>query len=250
VEYWQAWLILIALVVGGLAAGIGITYYYFSQPAVPEVQEPAIVEKPQVQPPQDQPKPTQQVQQPTEPRTQAELSEAQKQVKKIIDTYDASVNGFLYFYEGNKYYVKKNKIKIEYNDMQGLSSNVPYNTVYLDTITREAVAFCQDLDDASGRRCAGREKTPVPMQFNQFYTLTPNDWIQKLRTATTPTVKLKAKMLFNRNVHEVTWDNIILYVDSTFGVPMQAIEGSNQYSYMQMAVNQVTAKDVTRPDQG
>ena len=93
---------------------------------------------------------------------------------------------------------------------------------------------------------------PVQVMYNQFYVFTPADWMDKMRTAQDPTVTFKAKTLFNRRVDEITWEQgsaqTTVYVDHTFGVPIEAIQGTEKWDYLQMGINQVAALDVTRPD--
>ena len=248
-ESWKAWTILIIIIL--IAAGVGffISQYTTGNANIaPEIKQEIPVEE-KIEQPKAASAPRV-IQAPQEEQTTSTPQE-NTDVKKIIDLYDSSVNGFLYFFEKDKYFVKNNKIKIELDYLRETADG-KYNVVYLDTRTKEAVAFCQDKDDVSGRKCDGLKNKPVQVMYNQFYVFTPADWMDKMRTAQDPTVTFKAKTLFNRRVDEITWEQgsaqTTVYVDHTFGVPIEAIQGTEKWDYLQMGINQVAALDVTRPD--
>ena len=251
-EYWHAWAIIIILIIAGAGGGFGIAYYLIHKDTGVDTGNTAPLASAQeptpVVPQQKTPESKSTAQKEATPSSVLP-SQTSSSAKKIIDKYDTSVNGYLYYYASNKFLIKNNKIKIIFNDVQELAPGIPFNTVYLDTKTKEAFAFCEDVDDASGRKCRDKEKIPTTVQYNQFAILTPGDWINKLRSAISPSIVEKSQTLFNRNVDEVSWDDLTLYVDHTYGIPVEAIQGKNKYDYLQLAVNQVSAQDVTRPDQ-
>ncbi|MBS3127533.1 hypothetical protein J4410_00115 [Candidatus Woesearchaeota archaeon] len=110
-ESWKAWTILIIIIL--IAAGVGffISQYTTGNANIaPEIKQEIPVEE-KIEQPKAASAPRV-IQAPQEEQTTSTPQE-NTDVKKIIDLYDSSVNGFLYFFEKDKYFVKNNKIKIE-----------------------------------------------------------------------------------------------------------------------------------------
>ena len=251
-ESWKAWAILCIIIIIAVGVGFGIAKYMAnSQPVEGQTQKETVnVPAQKVEEPVSQLPPEAIPQTPQPIEAQPQLSD-NTNLKKIIDLYDSSVNGLLYYFQDDKYFLKNNKIKIELKNLRDTSQGI-FNVVYLDTKTREAVAFCHELDDSTGKKCEGLKKIPVQVEYNQFYTLTPVDWMDRVRTAQNSVVTFKAKTLFNRRVDEIVWGQgagqTTVFVDHTFGAPIEIIQGTQKWDYFQMGINQVAATDVTRPD--
>lgn len=68
-------------------------------------------------------------------------------------------------------FVKGNRMKIILPEPSAFVRGNYYNVVYLDTQTKEAVGYCEDL-----KRCNDLNKRFEDIDYDYYYQLTPRDW--------------------------------------------------------------------------
>lgn len=160
-----------------------------------------------------------------------ELLEEGKTVKSISYKYKGLETGNFYY----DFYVKGDKVRyIPDRGTKSLEEEKSYNAVYLDKAESTAEAYCDD------RKCVYKGKK-ADLRFVEYDILTPFDWSDKITTAE----KIGEELIGSRN----TWklkanDNIVVWVDIFYGVPLKITQNDNKYEFTRMTFNDVKDSDV------
>lgn len=95
-----------------------------------------------------------------------------------------------YFREQYEVFVKGDKMKVVLPEASKFIRGEYYDTVYLDLITKEAVAYCEDK-----KRCSDFYEA-FDVDYEQYYRQTPVDWTLSLVCAE----KVSTENMFSRDV--------------------------------------------------
>jgi len=148
-----------------------------------------------------------------------------------------------YFRDEYEVFVKDNKMKIVLPEASKFVRGEYFNTIYLDTDSKEAIAYCEDRV-----RCDDLNK-PFEVEYNDYYELTPKDWILTLGCAD----NIGTETMFNRHTVVVEYkedsktNRMNLY--SYYGVAAQVIKDIDakepkMWSF-EMISSSLTKEDVT-----
>ena len=204
---------------------------------IPVAREPAAVEEPTT------------TKEPVDPKVESLLDKS-KEVTSYMYLFDAS--------EPTAYtvYIKGNKIKKVYFDTQRLQSNVFYNTVYLDTEEKTAVATCEE----SGVSCENYYNKAYPTNYDiEYPRLQPLKMLENVG----PDAKVISKERFdNRDLTIIEFTNPLgkserLSLDNYFGVPVRQViyvlqddqeVVLDKHTFTRLDVNNIKNADVTLPE--
>lgn len=176
--------------------------------------------------------------------------------KKVLDLLElnSKVTGIKYNYQDitirPQVYtisIKGDKIKVEIPRDTIENPDYRYTTIYLDTQTGEAEAYCEDRDDFY---CPDPNK-PFDVDYNEYYKKTPYAWLEILRQADEAEV-VAEETIDRRKVMKVIAIEDGLqteyWIDNYYGMPLQIIvDGDKEegfYYFREMAFNKVKDTDV------
>ncbi|MBD3259423.1 hypothetical protein GF371_02205 [Candidatus Woesearchaeota archaeon] len=147
-----------------------------------------------------------------------------------------------YFREESEVYVKDSKMKIILPEASKFTRGEYFNAVYLDTDTKEAIAYCEDRV-----RCDDLNK-PFDVEYDDYYVFTPMDWAKMLGCGD----KTGTETMFNRNTAVVEYKedgktNIMNLYDY-YGVAAQVVKDVDAKDpkmwTFEVLSNSVTEEDV------
>ncbi len=138
--------------------------------------------------------------------------------------------------------------RLVYATPQNLPDNSIVDTIFLNTESSRASGFCR----IAGRVCIPFEGKRFTLAFNQFYQITPKDWVLKFANASPSEFSPKAQIIDSRFVTKVVFESprtkTTVFVDEFTKLPVRVLEeGANtkkQYDYYDVKVNTVLAKEV------
>jgi hypothetical protein len=136
-----------------------------------------------------------------------------------------------FFYD---FFVKGNLIK--YNPIPDYKAididDDAYDSVYINTLNKTAEAYC----DSRKCRIKGKKRD---LDYESAYIKTPLDWLNVGNAE-----KIGEELIEKRAAWKLSTDNGTLWVDTFFGVPLQARFDGNEYKFMKMAFNDVDDTEV------
>ena len=192
--------------------------------------------------------------------------DASSLLEQLMKTYTESVESYKYNYHKNWYYVRGSKIKIHLAESIQFTGKTVDNkhysvfyvdTVYLDTIEKTAVGYCEGNDPRLGkRRCLKLDLTdvPYPLISEDFYTKRPDEWLFEVYTLD-PEVKTETGYYYlgPRKVKRIEYTDepkkTIMYYDEAIGLPVKIStyineQFSRMWLYDFLSINTVKDKHV------
>lgn len=192
--------------------------------------------------------------QPTEPE-EVEISEPEEDVEEEpeeVKVMDPEIRELLdkglelksasyQFYgpESNKdiyeFYIMGDYIKYHPTEfLKRLDLEDSYNSIYIDKSGGTAEAYCDD------RQCKVKGKKK-DLFYEDVYIRTPIDWLELITYAE----KIQDEKIGKRDTWKLSGnDDIVMWVDTYYGVPMQVQVGENMYEFTKMTFNDVEEEDV------
>lgn len=160
-----------------------------------------------------------------------DLLEEGKDVKSISYNYKGpETNNFYY-----EFYVKGDKVKyLPERELKSLDREDSYNSIYLDKAESTAEAYCD------ARQCVHKGKK-ADLRYVEYDISTPFDWLDKITSAE----KVSEELIGSRKTWKINAnDNIELWIDTFYGVPLQVVQNSNKYEFSKMVLNNLKDSDV------
>ncbi len=118
------------------------------------------------------------------------VSQPQQRTKmyRFLDTFAQNVKSYEFDYKGNSYYIKGAKYKIILSSPVTVKEvtfgNVKkglyyYDTIYMDRVSRAAMAYCEGHSSEVNRQCSQLELYDLayPVQFDKYDIMLPEDWL-------------------------------------------------------------------------
>ncbi|MBI2208951.1 hypothetical protein HYU50_05650 [Candidatus Woesearchaeota archaeon] len=165
------------------------------------------------------------------------------EVKQLLDTAGTKVKSVRYSYKGPEtadfyyqFYVKGNKIKyLPDPDYKAIDVDEDaYDAIYLDKGLKTALAYCDD------RKCRVKGQK-AELGYNDAYIMTPLDWLSQIKSAE----KTGEELINKRSAWKLSTNAGTVWVDTFFGVPLQAESSGNLYKFDKISFNDVKDEDVT-----
>ena len=170
----------------------------------------------------------------------------QQKVKSHSFYYSTSENWNLV---RDQYFVKGNRIKIKLYEVNQWDKDY-FDTVYLNTDTKEAEAFCEDTDKA---RCRDNDRK-FDISYDDFIMKTPLTWLNEMATS--------AKVISSESFDErqsyvleypgVDGATVRIWIDKFSGVPVKVLvyvgELENQaelHGFKDLSINSVTNAEMS-----
>ncbi len=193
---------------------------------------------------------------PDEPELDESLS---KELRDLLTKADNSVSSFKYLaWHPEKeryldtYFVKGSKIKIKLYEYEPYNIENYFDTVYLDTSAKTAVAKCE-----STQRCISKniDKTKETYQAGYYDYLpkeTPYTWIKKVKTAEIVGPELYENRRASTKIRYKADDSLVeMWIDDRYGLALKVTitkgGATNTYKYADIGVNSLKDSDVMPP---
>lgn len=172
-----------------------------------------------------------------------EVEEVSSEVNQLLSLSKEKVQSISYKYKGPEtkgffyeFFVKGNKIKYVM-DPTHKDVNIDedaYDTIYVNKESKTALAYCDN------KRCKVKGKKAV-LDYDDSYIPTALDWLDNMESAE----KIGEELIGMRNIWKLSANNITIWVDTFFGVPLQAESEGQIYQFQKMTFNQVKDGDVS-----
>jgi len=165
------------------------------------------------------------------------------EVVELLAKADQKVKSLRYMYKGPEtkdffydFFIVSNRIKYTLDPPYKVidADDDAYDTIYLNTESKTALAYCD------GRKCSSKGKKAV-LDYDGNYILTPFDWIKEIKSAE----KTGEQLISNRNTWILSGNNITMWVDTFFGIPLQVEFDENQYYFQKVGFNNVKEEEVS-----
>ncbi|MBW2987191.1 hypothetical protein KY336_01450 [Candidatus Woesearchaeota archaeon] len=147
-----------------------------------------------------------------------------------------------YLRKESEVFVKDEKMKIVLPEPPAFIRGEYYNAVYLDTDTKEAIAYCEDR-----KRCDDYNE-PFDVEYDDYYRLTPMDWAMTLGCAE----NIGTETMYNRDVivaeYEKDGKTNRMWLYNYYGVTSQIIEDVEAKEPAAQRTFEVLSKSVTDED--
>ncbi len=168
---------------------------------------------------------------------------------KTLFEKSAKVNDMLFYYietpniaPDNKYFMSRDKMKIELREKVKLDPSNQFDTVYLDLVGKTGIAYCEERSPAG--LCPDRNKI-YDADYNKYMIITPFEWIKRITWAD---VTGKSKTLYQRNAIEVNFKikdvQGSMFVDGYWGIPMYVTYNGKTFDYRDIAVNMLNESEL------
>jgi hypothetical protein len=168
---------------------------------------------------------------------------------KTLFEKSAKVNDMLFYYietpniaPDNKYFMSRDKMKIELMKKVILDPSNQFDTIYLDLVGKTGWAYCEERSPAG--LCPDRNKI-YDVDYNTYMIITPFEWIKRITWAD---VTGKSKSLYQRTAVEVTFKikdtEGSMWVDGYWGIPMYVTYNGNTFDYRDIAVNMLNESEL------
>ncbi len=132
-------------------------------------------------------------------------------------------------------WIKKLMVKREFNVQTEVLNKNEKDVIIFNLADKTATVYCE-----SKKFCIKTGNVGA-VDFNQYYVKTPLDWVDGVTSAE----KKGEARLANRNVWILQLDeNVTLWVDTYFGVPLRVDNGQERYEFQNSIFNSVEEKDV------
>ncbi len=172
-----------------------------------------------------------------------------KEIQDLITKSETKVQSMQYLLDivtnqkaegkNNIYYIKGDKIKIKLYEPLTTLANERYDTIYLDTSAKTAVAYCEDKTNP---RCTDPNKTFVLSYSDVKVPKTPYQWIHSFTYAEVT----GHETIENKQTTRIeTPDGTILWVNVYNGMPVRVFTADTEYHFKDFATNHLKDSDVT-----
>jgi hypothetical protein len=163
-------------------------------------------------------------------------------VKALFDKSAKAKSMQFYYVESpntmpdNKYYMTREKMRIELKVMAKYGETEAYDIVYLDLVNKRGVGYCEE----KGTGYCADNNLIYDVDYNDYMIITPFEWLDRITWAD---VTGKSKMIDNRNAVEVSFkvkeNTGSMFVDAFFGIPMIVTYNGKTFDYRSITMNQV-----------
>jgi len=190
---------------------------------------------------------------PTSTKPKVFSGELDEDVKELLSKADEKITSYQFTYAGppdnlarDVWNIKGTRIKVELFDENWISHDEYYDTVYIDTVKKTAVGYCQNPRTA---RCADKDKE-FDVNYEGIMIKTPYQWVKSLQT---PVEILGTEMLYDRKVTVLRYmdgeKEYKQWVDSFAGLTtrVQIKEPGKdpvKWEYRYLAINSVRDSDL------
>jgi len=139
--------------------------------------------------------------------------------------------------------------RIDYNKPKSLATGDIVDIVYFNTDTKRAAGFCR-THERTCKPYAGNRRSLV---YQEFYYITPKDWVVKFQNVAPSEFVEKAQIINDRFTNKVVFKNsqltTTLFIDSHTKFPVRVTEeaksgAKSRYDYDDLSRGTVKAKDV------
>lgn len=189
---------------------------------------------------------------PTETK-KAPSTEVTAEVKEILERADKKVKSFSYYYSepptltaADKFFVKGTKMMIKLYEPQQFDKRIYFDTVYLDTAAKTAVAYCEDPSDV---RCPDKSRE-FDVDYDDYFRKTPYMWVKEITYAQ----KIGEEQLDQRDVDTLQYEEggktVTVWVNTFYGLAQKVVveQGGSEHMclFTDLNVNKLDDKDVVR----
>ena len=173
-----------------------------------------------------------------------EAKEMTKDVKELLARASKKVESYSYYYYGPEtqlaynLFIKGNKTKIIPPERVKVRENEFYDTTYLNTETKTALAYCESLNTLI---CQDTSKE-FTLSYKDAYLKTPMDWLDEIKYAE----RLSEETMQERKTIKLVSGEVgTIWIENFYGVPFQVEKDGKTYRFERMVFNQVKDSDVT-----
>ena len=161
---------------------------------------------------------------------------------KDVDELHYMLRETPYLRKESEFFVKDEKMKIILPEPPAFIRGEYFNAVYLDTDTKEAIAYCEDR-----KRCDDYNE-PFIVEYDDYYRQTPMDWVLTLGCAE----NIGTETMYNRDVvvaeYEKDGKTNRMWLYNYYGVASQVIEDVEAKEPAAQRTFEVLSKSVTDED--
>jgi len=176
-------------------------------------------------------------------KDEVKQEEITDEIKEFLSIAENKVQSLRYSYKGPqtddflyRFLVKGNKIKYTPEPSRSTieTDENDYDTIYIDIELKTAEGYCES------RKCKVKGKK-INLNYDESYIWTPLDWLDNIESAE----KLGEQTIGKRNVWKLSSSNLgTIWVDSFFGVPLQAEYEDNLYRFQEISFNDIKDEEV------
>jgi len=149
---------------------------------------------------------------------------------------------------GATYKVRSHLQRIDYHRPKSIVNGRIIDVVYFDNDDRTAVGFCRSHEIP----CEPYAGERFILNYNQFHTLTPKDWIDQFKRQAPTEYIPNAQIINSRDVDQFTFKNplgqTIIFIDTFTKLPTRVQEQSANskinYDFDDILIGKVKAKEV------
>ena len=211
-------------------------------PAEPVVEEKVVAPSPA---PKVETKPAEPVQ---------ETMKNTPDVQAVLDKADEKVTSYEFYYAPppdnlarNKYHVKDTKVKVELYEVNFYNPEDYFDTVYLDTVKKTAVAFCENRQTS----LCGKSTQAQNLPYEEYAIKLPHEYLAEVSSAT----KIGSETLYDRMTvklkYEVNGQAYETWVDQYSGLPLRIKVGLDKeapkFEFREMGINSLDIEEVSPP---
>jgi hypothetical protein len=179
------------------------------------------------------------------PEEVPEVKEMSAEVKQLLSIADTKVESLRYSYKGPQtgdyiwdFVVKGDNIKyFPIPDYKTIDiDDDAYDTIYINKESKTVEGYCD------ARKCHVKGKK-ADLNYDDVYVWTPLDWLENIEYAE----KIGEELIGGRrSTWKLSTSNLgTVWVDSFYGVPLQAELEGNKYQFLNIVFNDVTDEEVT-----
>jgi len=184
-----------------------------------------------------------------EPEEQIPVDKDLSEEAQALFDKSAKVNNIRYYFvptpdflPEDLYYATREKMRITLETKVRFTQDDSYDTIYLNSVGKTAVAYCEDRDNDV---CPDWDKT-FDVEYKDYYIDTPFVWIDMIATAE---LTGRTKRINMRNAVEASFTRNgypgTMFADSFFGVPMEVTYRGETIEFREMIINQQIDEDFT-----
>ncbi|MBI2558483.1 hypothetical protein HYW20_04120 [Candidatus Woesearchaeota archaeon] len=212
-----------------------VALFYIASCTVP--QQPAVT------PPKAEDKQPPPVPVPAPPVEQPQpMSEITADVSDLLAKSKTRVQNIYYLYKGHEtgdnfyaFYVKGAKIMYKPSlAIKSLDNPESYDSIFIDKTAQTSQSYCVHAS------CVYKGKKQ-DLNYEDAYISTPFDWTSGLTSAK----KVGEEVIDSRSTWKIETNKGFLWVDTFYGIPLQAESNGNIYRFTKISVNSVQDSDVT-----
>lgn len=185
------------------------------------------------------------------PESVAVESPAEGSVPMLRQRIADNIKGYSFTYRDVSYKVLGDIVRVQLGKFFRPDGTNAANTIYLNTKTRTAEAYCEG-GSTERRVCDANKRGPFPVEYQKYYEKLPVAWIDELSNARVVKVTVDTQMIGSTETDR--WDvvdgnrEISLWVIAKYGVPVRVTitDGTTvtEHNYVGMFVNTVRAGDM------